>query len=127
MSPINEKLRSHVTSVAFHLTLKRTMIEAMQYIRLQTKLREMPGFVWTAQNHERAPTLYVTGFWALERRGLVEQVNTTGEDGLHDFQKFGAKLTPAGEHVWALLLMAGLVFDIVETEDSIRSTMERVS
>lgn len=121
MTEVNEKFRQHVTSVAFNLTLKRTMIEAMTYVRHMQQMHAVPGYTWNpgSSSGPRAPSLYVTGFWACERRGLLEQLDTTGEDGKYDFTKLSARLTPAGELVWQLLLLSGLVFDIVETKKDI--------
>lgn len=125
---INERLREHTTNVAFHLTLSRHMIMAMQRVKCETLLFEAGYFkngqedIMKRLDKEKimlqgvTSTLFVTGFRALETRGLVEnlQTATVDERGETSFnwKALPFRLTPAGEKVWGLLEMAGLVVEL---------------
>lgn len=85
---------SSVTSMAFSLNLSRNMIMKMVAIKngqLQLDLWRMAG----------VPDACVPAGWSLEKRGLVWSPDANAP-GLY-------RLTEAGEHVYALLEIAGLV------------------
>ena len=93
----NALFASHVQSVAFHLTLSRTMIDALQIVR-DADWSEMPGSIGKMSR-------WVPATNSLERRGLI----------FHDWREGWPKghaiyqLTKAGELVCDLCVEAGLM------------------
>lgn len=97
----NALFADHVTSVSFHLSLSRAMVFAMQCIadRRGTDTRE-----WLDAGHKC--DRFVPSVKALGARGLV-----THEDPAKmkpKFARYPYSFTEAGEHVFALLVIAGL-------------------
>ncbi len=120
---INQKLRDHTTQIAFHLTLSRTMIGTLQSIKMDQMLYEagmyaQMGFTehrdWLAEQNSARPSLFITGFRALDARGLAEYINRDKYDPAYKKKMTNLaapyfQLTSAGEKIWDLLIMAGLV------------------
>lgn len=114
----NQKFADHVTSIAFHLSLSRQMVICLVEVRERQQLIEkhgekegerliLEGFR-PGRSRWRAlgmPSNQVPAYWALERRGLVEQMP-------EKFSERGwgkQRLTKAGELVFGLLEEAGLI------------------
>lgn len=114
---VNEAFKKHVTSVAFHLILTRTQIETLVYIRREQRLHAAGFAVGLGGAHKmEAPRLFVPAVRALKERGLVvfQDPTSYSEDykrPMYDPTKLSHSLTEAGEKVWDLLVMAGLVVD----------------
>lgn len=89
--------RAHVQSVAFHLTLSRQMIDALQIVRDTDQ--------WVNSGALSGFARWVPAARAIERRGLI----------FHDWRKGWPKdhriyqLTTAGELVCELCVEAGLM------------------
>lgn len=86
---INPTFKDHVTSVAFNISLSSNMIAWLAWIKL-------------GQKGHGPNANFCNGFDALHSRGLMDF--TVDKKGSH--KRF---LTPAGEKVYELLEMAGLV------------------
>lgn len=97
----NAKFANHVTQVAFNLSLSRNMVfvlDAIAHGSLASSNMRAAGMIDTA----------VPSMRRLEERGLVYAP---------DPQWPGRKLlTPAGEHVHALLVIAGLATAVCASE-----------
>lgn len=95
---------SYTTSVAFGITLSGPMVMVLQQIALD-------GCTHGAHVNLHGAT--VTG---LEHRGLIE-MTTLKHGALGTLRTIAWKLTPAGEHVYDLCVLAGLVCDVDHTKN----------
>ncbi|UJW87912.1 hypothetical protein [Devosia sp. SL43] len=93
---MNRKFSDHVTQTAFHLTLSRNMIGTMARIRNHAFGHDG---AWTASGADQ----FIMGAKALTERGLVVHSQVPDATGKH------WTFTEAGEHVFQLLVIAGLV------------------
>lgn len=92
MTEINHKFASHVTSIAFNLTLSKSMVLKLVEVKAnRSNLFRVIGLNDTA----------VAAARALIERGLIVAPDPVWP-GRYE-------MTAAGEHVFALLEMAGLV------------------
>ena len=107
MSKWRETFRSYTTSAAFNLTLSAQMISMLHLIKVC-------GF----NSPDGMVQLHGMTIGCLERRGLVElDVSTFPDQGNKNptmrvnpkFVSMCWKLTPAGEHAYAMCELAGLI------------------
>jgi hypothetical protein len=137
MTDVNEHLRAHVTRVGFDLSLARSHIAALVYIE------ELRRNKWDAARICERPrgghplarpfALFVSGARGLQDRGLlIHRMPTKSPpvdfsrdpDGtphiLHDPRTW--RITPAGRHVLALLVEAGIYAEYASALAPMRDT-----
>ena len=102
---MNRKFADHVTQTAFHLTLSRNMIGTMARIRNHAYESDR---TWTANGSDQ----FLMGAKALIERGLVQHSDAADAEGRH------WKFTDAGEHVFELLVLSGLVSSVAANDQA---------
>ena len=115
MTEINQRLREFTTQIAFHLTLSRQMIGRLQEIKLRQMLADV-GLSFYNHTDEvndarkQVPDIrnFIAADRALEARGLIT-MTPNWEKVWNQPLAMPARLSPAGEHVFELLIMAGVV------------------
>lgn len=109
MSVTNDRLREHVTSVGFSLTLSKNMIETL------VLMDHFGGFnrFHRATTDRPIGSHYVTTAHALIRRGLFRD-RDCGRCELCDKPCCDHKLTKAGELVSGLLKESGIYQDVLD-------------
>ncbi len=115
---VNQKFAEHTTSVAFHLSLSRSQIMTLCQIRAFQQMRDKgdPFDVFAFFSFYGAQTrralgihadTYIASLRALEARGLVEDGPKVKLAGFSESE--WPALTEAGETVFRLLEIAGLI------------------
>lgn len=115
---INQRFADHVQSIAFHLTLSRSMIEALgllyhfgQIYDCESKLIHHKPERWEPSRYVDSHTIPIMN--ALERRGLVVHnpppPRAERKMGYNLWRHRSFLLTDAGEKVCELLVLAGLL------------------
>ena len=94
----------YATSVAFGLTLSGPMVMVLQQV------------AFDGCTHGRHVNLHGATVAGLEHRGLIE-MTTLKHGALGTLRTIAWKLTPAGEHVYDLCVLAGLVRDVDHAKD----------
>lgn len=125
----NHKFRDYATRVSFNLSLTRNQIASLAYIVTDI---ENEGAEWNAGKRSAyqvrmellagAPDMYVTAVRIIERMGLIEHrpewladrdrcdaLKAQGKTAIAAYWGPSFRLTAAGEHVVALLRLAGLL------------------
>lgn len=101
---VNARFADYVQSIAFNLTLSRSMIEALGLMWHHGALRDMENWKEPKFGNKYISSHTVPIGRALERRGLREWLP-------YDAKSKGTiwKLTEAGEKVCELLVVAGML------------------
>lgn len=112
MSNWQEKFQDTATNVAFHLTLSRRMILALEMAREYSE-----GRCGRATEAMQKFGYFIPSVRSLIERGLVEHHDrpanwdklTTLEKMIQEREHRWYTLTPAGKLVWEMCVLAGLV------------------
>ena len=113
---MNEAFRKHVTRVSFNLSLSKTHLWALWAIKTN---------LWAARRDDASLAAFdirndsfITGYRGLENRGLALHIK--GELCANGFRKGGNFiLTEAGEKVYDLCVIAGLIPEELNENDEV--------
>lgn len=104
------KFKDHTTNVAFHLTLSRNMVRALEIAHAYHHCKQQEAY-YISQDFGRT----VPSMKCLISRGLIEhhdidgRLQTTPEQLEAYYKHRWYTLTPAGEAVYQLCVLAGLI------------------
>lgn len=113
---MNKIFADHVTSASFHLALSRNQIAVMQLIHLGCVSNEDRAPKGLSLREQGMNDTFVPSAGALQRKGLV--IWEDPDKMKPKWSRFPYSLTPEGEKVFDLLVIAGLAHHKLETKET---------
>ena len=103
----NPVFADYAQRIAFNLTLSRNQITSLAMVAIYDK-----GVQWPGDRSRQNPDLFIPGVRGLESRGLIEHNKAwalSAAEQVNADLSWVFRLTQAGEHVHALLKIAGVL------------------